>query len=621
MYPVSTEFLDKIKASIRQVYGRVQIDYTDPFIDQSITASASENANVSFPGQTANSISNPDRKWFSLDGSCTLDGTYYLIPTNGSKEIGWWGSQLSGALGVFSATYPKLTVLFAARPLHSLKVVGDSARAEYPVDFTVKVYDASNTLLYTETVTNNTLVTWTATITPILNVTKMELEITKWSHVGRQVKIVEFFTSVQETYQDEDILYFSVLEEREIMDSGVSVGVATANEISIKLNNQDRKFDAGNTQSPLYGVLKPNRRIKAWLGIMKDDDTIEEVPMGVFWTISWEAKEAELYAKTVARDRLQLLDKTTYKTSQVVANNTLYQLAVAIFADAGITSSEYFIDTELQSFTVPYGWFNVVSHREALRQIIEACVGQMYCDRDGIIRIEGPSYLSSKITSDLTITSSDIWDKDNPTKPDSVANYIEVDTNSLQPETVAQQIYNSNTSISMTAGSMLDFTVYYNSTPCIEAVASLSGNTNTHVESVVYYAWGAIITLHNSGASTEAVTITVDGKQLNVLNKERVIASDDTSIIDNGKITYTFPTNNLIQTLAMAQTNADNVLDSFKSSRRDADINWRGNPALLLSDRLTAPDYKDLSTNDYYVATQFFEYDGTLKCKTQGRSV
>ena len=38
MLPVSLDYQAKIKDTVRTVKGRVQIDYTDPFIDQSITA-------------------------------------------------------------------------------------------------------------------------------------------------------------------------------------------------------------------------------------------------------------------------------------------------------------------------------------------------------------------------------------------------------------------------------------------------------------------------------------------------------------------------------------------------------------------------------------------------------
>ncbi|WP_424610895.1 LamG domain-containing protein [Caldanaerobacter sp.] len=261
-----------MKATERRVYGRIQIDYTDPFLDQSIQVSASEQANVSYPAQTADAVAEPFAKIASLDGSWILDGTYALAPSTAEEatthQMGWWGSQLAGADGSFTAPYPTLTVTFFSRPITQLKVVGDSKRGEYPVDFDINLYDASGAILYTETVVGNTQVVWQKTLAnPITQVTKMDLVVKKWSHPGRQVKILEFFTSIQEVYEGDDILLIHLLEEREVSQGSLPVGNISANEIDIRLDNSTRKFDAGNKQSPLYQLLKQNRRIKAWLGL------------------------------------------------------------------------------------------------------------------------------------------------------------------------------------------------------------------------------------------------------------------------------------------------------------------------------------------------------------------
>lgn len=271
MLTVPAGYQDAIKADGRQIFGRVIIDYTDPFIDQSITVTANEKGNASFPGQTANSIQEPAYKYAALDGTWLLDGSYALAPADGKYEMGWWGASLAGVGGAFSVPYPKLTMEFFSRPIQSLKVVGDSLRGEYPIDFEIKLYNVADTVLYTETVTGNTEVVWTTPIIPVTQVVKMTLEITKWSHAGRVVKILEFFTSVQETYEGDDIISVNLLEERDVSQGSLPIGNISANEIDIKLNNTSHKFDAGNTQSPLYELLKPNRRVRAWLGIEVED--------------------------------------------------------------------------------------------------------------------------------------------------------------------------------------------------------------------------------------------------------------------------------------------------------------------------------------------------------------
>ncbi len=619
MYPVTQDFLDKVRAPERRIYGIIAIDYTDPFLDQSITVIASEEANISYPAQTADAVIEPLAKFAALDGAWVLGQDWALAPGPEEaelKQMGWWGSQLSGAGGAFAVPYPTLTVTFFSRPITKLQVVGDNKRGEYPVDFTIRLYDAADTILHTETVTGNATVPWNKTLVdPITQVTKMTLEITKWSHAGRQAKVLEFFTSIQETYEGDDILMIHLLEEREVSQGSLPVGNISANEITVRLNNSSRKFDAGNTQSPLYQTLKANRRIRAWLGV----DTVSGkgyVPLGTFWSGDWSVPENGVHAQTTGRDRLELLRKSTYSTSEVQQNKTLSDLAEVVLQDAGLAAEEYWVDAELQQYTVPYAYFEPQSHREVLRLIAEACLGQVYCDRDGVVRVEGPFFLTSKIISDLTLTANDYFRKDNPVKWSEIANYVEVETQPLRPD-VLQEVYRSNEPVDIAAGQTLSLTVYYNSPPCIEAVASLEGEpASCSITDAAYYAWGANITV-SSPTNAGTFTLVINAQPLRVLNKEKAIAKDDASILDNGTLRYEFPANPLVQTKAIAQIIADTLLASAKLARRDLEMEWRGNPALLLGDRVSVVDKNE--QNDYFVTRQEIEWAGALRARLIGR--
>ncbi len=272
MYPVTQDFIDKMKADRRQVLARVAIDYTDPFLDQSIQIEANEQANISYPQQTADSVDQTTRKYACLDGTWDLtSGEYHLAPSENmllQAQMGWWGAQFADQDGYFSQPYPTLTVRHLPRPIHSLRVVGDTARGEYPVDFQVKLYAQDDTLLKTETVTGNAQIAWQKDLEPqVLDVAKQELIITRWSLPGTCAKIIEFFTSIREVYETGDLVSLRLLEEREASQGSLPVGNISANEVAIALNNESKKFDLDNENSPLKNLLKPNRRIQVWLGI------------------------------------------------------------------------------------------------------------------------------------------------------------------------------------------------------------------------------------------------------------------------------------------------------------------------------------------------------------------
>lgn len=339
------------------------------------------------------------------------------------------------------------------------------------------------------------------------------------------------------------------------------------------------------------------------------------VPLGTFWSGDWRVPEDGIYAQTIGRDRLELLRKSTYNTSQVQMNKTLYDLAQNILQDAGLTEEEYYIDTELQQFPVPYAYFEPQSHREALRKVAEACLGQVYCDREGIIRIEGPSFLQSQTEPVMTITPSNYFRKDNPVKWSEIANYIEVETQPLRPD-VVQEVYRSNEPVPITAGQTKTITVYYNHTPCIEATATLENAVSgVQIIKATYYAWGADITVTSTNTGT--FELVINAKPLKVLNKEKAIAKDNASITDNGMLKYTFPANSLVQTREVAQKIANTLLAYYKDPRRDVEVEWRGNPALLLGDRIAVIDKNE--TNEYYVTKQELEFDGALRARLSGR--
>lgn len=589
MYPVTTDFLDKVRASERRILGRVTIDYTDWQIDQSIQIATNEQANISYPAHTADGIVEPYAKYAALDGAWVLGQDFTLAPGPDEAEfqqMGWWGGELSGAGGAFTSPYPTLTVTHFGRPVHRLKVTGDSKREEWPVDFTIRLYGEDDLLLYTETVTGNTQIHWHKELAQhVSSVVKQVLTITKWSHAGRQVKVLEFFTSIQQTYELGDLVEINLLEEREIGIGTIPVGAISANEITIKLRNDDRRFDAGNENSSLYQLLKPNRRIRAWLGVRYEDETEEMVPLGTYWSTEWQAPENEVIATVTGRDRMELLRKSTYQTSQVLQNKTLAELAEIVLQDTGLTIGEYDIDPALQGIVVPYAWFEPVSHREALRLIAEAGMATAYADRDNKIRLE--PFASGGVEPVLEIGPDQYFRADNPTKYGEVANEVIVETQPLRPVDTAQEVYRSNEPVTVPAGQTVTVMAHYNERPVIEAQASLNGATSTVIQSAIYYGWGAEVTLHNPGGAVEDITLLISGKPLKILNKERAVARDEDSIVDLGVLRYEL-TNPLVQTRQVAQQLADLILASVSHPRRDIEIDWRGNPALELGDRVAS---------------------------------
>jgi len=424
MLSTSSLYDTAIKSPIRKFSGRVEITWTDPYIDNTIVITANDTNRIHDQSDciyhAADLITTVPYKYAHLNSQGTYpliaNGTFHPFPGTDlladSNEVGWWGAEKCNSEGewVTSGTTtttttssplgnPVLTMTFTSRSIYSLLVCGEDVYGEYPVSFIVRIYTLSGDAIpiLTETVTNEigtnwarSGVVWTKTLSPIVSsAQKMELEIVKWSEPFAVVKIAEFYTSIVDTYTDDDIISLELLEEMEIADGSLPIGNISCNELDIKLQNVDDRFFVGNTNSPIYTLIKKNRRIRAWIGLELPDGSTEEKLLGTFFSGDWQADELGTYVSTSARDRMELLRKTTFDISELYEDKTLYWMADTLLADAKLKIPDliYQIDTELLNYTLPYLWFEKISYFECIKKIVGACMGYAYMSKGDVLII------------------------------------------------------------------------------------------------------------------------------------------------------------------------------------------------------------------------------------------
>jgi len=603
--------------TIRHIYGKVRITYTDPYFSAGVATSADAVGDYTYTDQTVDNVTTETYKWFSLHRNI-LDGTFHPLPGDQSISVGWWGTQLSDFMThAFVPTYPKLTLTHAARTVSDLLVVGDDKLDEYPVDFTIKLYDASNVLQHTETVVGNAYYLYSTPLSPAhTGIAKQELEITKWSRGDSVVKIAQFFTTLEETYESEDgeLVDINVTEQREFTGTTIPQGNLANSEIRVRLNNIDGTFDAGNTASRLNGLLLNNRAITAWLGVDLIPSGVRRwYPLGTFYSRDWSAPDSEIWAEVSGQDMLSRLQTTTFSTSTVYESKTLEELAIIIMTDAGLTSADWDIDAALAAITVPYAWFDAISHRECLRKIAAACMGQCYCNRDGKIVLE---VYSAPSLNPFEYTSGNVFDIDHPLAWSQMVNYVEAQA---APRVAGAEvdIVTDVETITIPAGSSVTKTHFYVSSPCIDVQAPvIVADPDVTVSAYTAYAWGISITYANAGGGAETVTsVTVAGKPLDVQGSRVVVAQDASSIAQNGKQTLSETiTSEFWQDETRAQAVADGILQTFRNPRRDIVMRARGNIAQLLGDRVKCPDSLTAGTTAHFgIVGQDINYDGGLE--------
>lgn len=592
----------------RRIYGRVQITYSAPFLDASITATASGTAYGTDPYGTANSLDSSAYKWFSLHEN-RLDGSYHPMPTE--PKVGWWSNVLSDDTGSF-AEPPSLILSFEPRSVYELRVVGDDKLNNYPVDFAINLHDADGTLLYSEQVTGNDKVIWLKSIDLVANVAKMELIIHRINQPYSTAKIVEFFTMVQETYEGSDLLSINLLEEQESSNGTLPIGNISSNEIRIRLNNEDRHFDPSNVLSPIHNRLKKNRRIRAWLGAEVVPGEIEWYSLGEFWTLDWHVPELDYYAETTGRDRLELMRQTEFTASEVYKNRSLYALAEIILQDYGLTADQYIVDPALQDIVIPYAWFDRITHREALQKVATAALARVYTDREGrvVIRVFEP-------TADpiFEFENSNIFDKDQPLAWEDTINHVEVKSIPLQPGELEVMVQDTE-GFTVPAGSEVEQTYSFSTSPVVDVrQPEIETDGDVNIKEYTAYAWGIRIVVQNTGDSDAKVnSVVVQGRKLEQSGGKIAVARDELSIKEHGVQKLTIE-NEFIQTVERAQAIANGILSVLKDPRHDLSLDARGNIALQLSDRVRAWG------EEYFIVRQELDWAGSLSAKIKARKV
>lgn len=124
-----------------------------------------------------------DANYFTLSNN-RLDGSYYPI----TGDVGLWGATVSTSDGTLDI--PLVVTIVEDITVHAIRITG--SQYNFPVDFTIKFYNESN-LLYTEIVTSNDKVQYTACLPEALEVTKYEISISKISTSGSAARLYNLY--------------------------------------------------------------------------------------------------------------------------------------------------------------------------------------------------------------------------------------------------------------------------------------------------------------------------------------------------------------------------------------------------------------------------------------------
>lgn len=220
------------------------------------------------------------------------------------------------------------------------------------------------------------------------------------SNGQNRLRINRFTCGIANTFSNEKVQSCSTKE----YVSPISETIPSM-DTTLVVDNHDLYYSADNPESAI-AYMEVGQEVKVTFGYdVTGSGDIEWLNETTTYLNSWKADDEK--AEFASTDRFYQLGDTYYGGTYNTAGVTLYDLALAVLADAGIEDSrKYAIDSYLKKITV-YNPIPVVTHAEALQIIANAGRCVLYEDRENKI------HMKSSFVPDMQATSDDQTDYSN----------------------------------------------------------------------------------------------------------------------------------------------------------------------------------------------------------------
>jgi len=293
--------IDKLRG--RKLTARVRIDYSDISVDGTISAAYTPGTNIE---QIYDGILQ-DQPGFVTTDMSAMNGNFV------SGRTSLYDSTLYGS-GLLSSPVevPEIVVTFTPRTFQGVQVTFDTQLVQYGVDFKIQLKSVSGAIVREEAWTGNTGTVASRVFSPVSLVASLTLIITKWSSTHAHARVIEFFSSVSETYGAEDIMSLTVSESRE-NTTRLPIGTTASGQCVVVLYNRDRKFDYDKTDSVLFNLVRDGVRITPEIG-----DGTNWVPMGVFFARAWDISKKGITATVTGLDYMANLGESDYQVNRII---------------------------------------------------------------------------------------------------------------------------------------------------------------------------------------------------------------------------------------------------------------------------------------------------------------
>jgi hypothetical protein len=344
---------------------------------------------------------------------------------------------------------------------------------------------------------------------------RVEIEITKWCLPRRRARMTHVFLGLLRVYDKSALTMLEHSHE-------ISPVSATLPRHSVKFDI-DNTLEEYNPQNPL-GISKylaERQEVRLRYGYIFDEE-MEWIDGGLFHLSEWGGAQSGITATFEAKDVLGGLTDKYHKGMYRPSGINLYDLALEVLDEVELPNGFYLDDSLKDVYTVAP--LPVASVAECLQLIAGAGTCVLYCDRQGVLRIEpapeAPSISTGRRTGTFVagqtfflpldtsmewygITRSNSYSNPEVHLTPILAN-VTVTTSKYSVKESKETVHKSTVSPQGTKTFLLNY-----SSPAADVVATVTGGT---LEEAQYYTHTCSLTI--TGGNN--VEIEVKGWPINV---------------------------------------------------------------------------------------------------------
>ncbi len=390
------------------------------------------------------------------------------------------------------------------------------------------------------------------------------------------------FPAGTEEFTGDQITKMSLLEESK-GESDNPMGLVTSNEFRFSIENSDRRFSPSNESSPYYGEIRPGIKVRPYIGLILppeeegEEETIEEIPLGVFWVNDWQALSTSIEATVVCYDRLYSLLPQEVPMLPVFPNTTIGQMFVSLFRALGLNDNEFYIGSRL-NIPVRLGWLPRGKVGQALNLLAVAGSCTVSVNRNGVVEVRSMLGIGLPTTS---WTDSDmIFSVHNPQRYRDVFSSISIGY-ALPGVGESETILNIK-DIDLPNGlTRIENIPFRQSAIARVESVELIGVTEAFINDFKYGATSMSLEIINPGEGRK-VDVRVIGRPVSV-NVSDLSLDDSVAVAEYGKKVLRIE-NFLIQSERFARTYASALIAYVKNPKTTFSIESRGDQSVTTTD-------------------------------------